>query len=108
MSPVAAPALPAENIRSISDLRTKLPQIEECAKNAPVILNRNGKPALIVQDYEAYQEEQKRLRDEQLLREAEIWDRARKGRRHSLEEAKALLAQNMKAMQDAGLCNAKA
>lgn len=100
--------LPAENIRSISDLRTKLPQIEERAKTAPVILNRNGRPALIVQDYEAYQAEQERLRDERLLREAEIWDRARKGERHSLEDAKALLAQNMKAMADAGLRDAQA
>lgn len=108
MSPIAVPSLPAENIRSISDLRTKLPQIEERAKEAPVILNRNGKPALIVQDYESYQAEQERLRDERLLREAEIWDRARKGQRHSLAEVKAILEQNMKSMQDAGLCHEEA
>lgn len=108
MSPIAVPSLPTENIRSISDLRTKLPQIEERAKEAPVILNRNGKPALIVQDYESYQAEQERLRDERLLREAEIWDRARKGQRHSLAEVKAMLEQNMKSMQDAGLCHEEA
>lgn len=100
--------LPAENIRPVSELRTKLSEIRECAKKAPVVLSHNGKAELIIQDYESYQAQQEQLRDERLLREAEIWDRACGNKRYSLEEVKKSLAQDLKLAQEMGLGNAGA
>ena len=60
--------------RSISDLRTHLPEIEATAKETgePIVLVRNGKPALVVMDCQAYNDAIQRERHIRKLREAEI------------------------------------
>ena len=63
--------------RPISDLRTKLNEIEALAKKTrgPVIMTKNGTASLVVMDSEAFNE---RLLHERLvrkLREAEIEER---------------------------------
>ena len=60
--------------RSISDLRTHLPEIEAAAKETgePIVLVRNGAPALVVMDCKAYNESIQRERHIRKLREAEI------------------------------------
>ena len=67
-------ASPIPETRPISDLRTHLPEIEALAKETaePVVLTRNGKPALVVLDSEAYNERILRDRHVAKLREAEI------------------------------------
>ena len=70
---MALPAMIPET-RPISDLRTRLPEIEEIAKETgePVVLVRNGKPTLLVMDCEAYNQNVQRERHIRKLREAEI------------------------------------
>ena len=91
------------SIRPISDLRTHLPEIEEEAKAASVVLNRNGKPALIVTDYELYQQQEQLEREARLLREAEIWDRASGSKSYSLNQVKHFLAQDHALLDEMGL-----
>ena len=64
-----AAALPS--IRPISDLRTKLPEIEAVARETgePVVMTKNGVPSLVIMDSGAYEERLVRVRK---LREAEI------------------------------------
>ena len=68
-----APAMIPET-RPISDLRTHLPEIEAIAKETgePIVLVRNGAPALVVMDCKAYNESIQRERHVRKLREMEI------------------------------------
>lgn len=70
---MSMPAIIPET-RSISDLRTHLPEIEATVKETgePVVLVRNGAPALVVMDFQAYNESIQRERHIRKLREAEI------------------------------------
>ena len=67
-------ALPVPTIRPISDLRTDLNDVCECARTTqqPIFMTKNGKASLVVIDCEAY--EQQRMHDLYVmkLREAEI------------------------------------
>lgn len=65
--------------RPISDLRTHLSEIEAAAKDSaePIVLTRNGKPALVVIDSQAYNERIQRERHIAKLREAEIEEKYR-------------------------------
>ena len=67
-----AAALPS--IRPISDLRTKLPEIETVARETgePVVMTKNGVPSLAIMDSGAYEERLVRERAVRKLREAEI------------------------------------
>ena len=58
----------------ISDLRTRLPEIEALAKETgePVVLTRNGAPSLMLIDCQAYNQSIQRERHIRKLREAEI------------------------------------
>lgn len=101
-------AKPAEypllgSIRPISDLRTHLPEIESEAKEGPVVLNRNGKPSLIVSDYESYQLQKRLEQEARLIREAEIWDRASGSKGYSLSQVKQFLAQDRDLLEEMGL-----
>ena len=60
--------------RPISDLRTRLPEIERIAKETgePIVLTRNGTHTLVIQDSQAYNERIQRERHIRKLREAEI------------------------------------
>lgn len=72
-----APALP--QIRPITDLRTKYNEVCALAteSQAPVILTKNGVASYVLQDSNAYDREQRRLRTHLALREAEIEERYR-------------------------------
>ena len=61
-------------MRPISDLRTHLPEIEKEARETgePIVLTRNGAPALVVIDCQAYNQAIQRERHIRKLREAEI------------------------------------
>lgn len=61
-------------IRPISDLRTKLNDIEAVAKETqePIIMTKNGAPSLVVMDSNAFDEMMRRERAVLKLREAEI------------------------------------
>ncbi|WP_283170835.1 type II toxin-antitoxin system prevent-host-death family antitoxin [Curtanaerobium respiraculi] len=85
---MAEPA-PLYETRPISDLRTKLNDIEEHARTSkePIVLTRNGKPSLIVMDGEAYEERRNAERFTRALREAEIEAKYRK-KTVSLAESK--------------------
>ncbi len=69
-------ALPAAlpTIRPISDLRTRLNDIEALAKETrePIIMTKNGSPSLVVLDSEAYNDLLHHERAVRKLREAEI------------------------------------
>ena len=67
------------DIRPISDLRTKLGEIEASARESggPVVLVRNGTPSLVVFDSEAYNRRVEEERHVRKLREAEIEARYR-------------------------------
>ena len=56
-------ALPVPTIRPISDLRTDLNDVCECARTTqqPIFMTKNGKASLVVIDCEAY--EQQRMHD---------------------------------------------
>lgn len=70
--PLAAAALPI--IRPITDLRTNLNSVCEQAKESqePIICTKNGSPALVVIDSEAYEAQRQRDRLYLAIREAEI------------------------------------
>ena len=70
--PVASAALPA--IRPISDLRTNLNDVCDQARELqePIVLTKNGSPALVVMDSDAYEAQRQRDRVYLALREAEI------------------------------------
>lgn len=70
--PVAAAALPL--IRPITDLRTNLNSVCEQARETqePIICTKNGSPALIVMDSEAYEAQRQRDRLYLAIRESEI------------------------------------
>lgn len=69
-------ALPSAipSIRPISDLRTKLPELEQLAKETgePIIMTKNGAPSLVLMDSEAYNASLQHERAVRKLREAEI------------------------------------
>ena len=60
--------------RPISDLRTRLNEIEQTAKETgePIVLTRNGTHTLIIQDSQAYNHRIQRERHIRMLRESEI------------------------------------
>ena len=70
--PLSAAVLPA--IRPISDLRTNLHDVCEQARESrePIVMTKNGSPALVVMDSSAYEEQRQRDRVYLALREAEI------------------------------------
>lgn len=72
--PLAVP-----QIRPISDLRSDLNDVCEMAKESqqPIFMTKNGKASLVVIDCEAYEEEHRRARYVQKLREAEIEEKYR-------------------------------
>ena len=76
--------------RPISDLRTHLPEIETRVKETgePIVLVRNGAPALLVMDCKAYNEALARQRHVLKLREAEIEARYR-DEAYSVEASRA-------------------
>lgn len=82
----------------ISDLQRNFKAVtEECAESKePIYLTRNGKPALVVMDVEAYEEEQslKQLIYEREMRTLAALDRAHEqfeqGTCTSLEDARAM------------------
>lgn len=83
-------ALPAAipSIRPISDLRTKLSELEQLAKETgePIIMTKNGAPSLVLMDSEAYNASLQHMRAVRKLREAEIEARYNPGT-VSFEEA---------------------
>ena len=88
--------------RSISDLRTHLPEIEAFAKETgePIVLVRNGVPTLVVMDCKAYNESIQRERHIRKLREAEIEARY-VDRQYSLEESKQRMSAIAEALEAA-------
>ena len=70
-------ALP--QIRPISDLRTRLNDIESLARETrePIIMTKNGAASLVVIDSEAYDEHLRHERAVRKLREAEIEEKYR-------------------------------
>lgn len=94
-----AQALP--DSRPISDLRTHLPEIESEARKdgEPIVLTRNGKPSLILFDFNAYNNQIKLDRHIQKLREAEIEERYRSDS-YSFEQSKARLAEIKQAITE--------
>ena len=70
-------ALP--QIRPISDLRTRLTDIESLARETrePIIKTKNGAASLVVIDSEAYDEHLRHERAVRKLREAEIEEKYR-------------------------------
>ena len=79
--------------RPISDLRTHLSEIESEAKETgePIVLVRNGSPALLVMDCAAYNQAVQRERHIRKLREAEIEARYRE-ESYSLSDSKRRIA----------------
>ena len=73
--------MPAElpSAYPISDLRTRLNEIESEAKETqePIILTRNGASSLVVMDSEAFNERARHERAVRKLREAEIEEKYR-------------------------------
>lgn len=85
---------PLRETRPISDLRTKLGEIEEHAhaNGEPIVLTRNGKSSLIVMSADAYDA---RIIDERIagkLREAEIEAKYQR-ETCSLEDSRSRIAQ---------------
>jgi PHD/YefM family antitoxin component YafN of YafNO toxin-antitoxin module len=76
--------------RPISDLRTRLPEIEQTARETgePIVLTRNGSPSLVVFDSDAYNERVQAERHIRKLREAEIEAKYR-SEAYSLADSKA-------------------
>ena len=62
------------HIRPISDLRTKLNEVEQEAQSTrePIIMTKNGTPSLLVMDSAAYEDRLQHDRAVRKLREAEI------------------------------------
>ena len=61
-------------IRPISDLRTKLPEIEAIARETrePIVMTKNGMASMVLFDIDAYNEHLQHERAVLKLREAEI------------------------------------
>ena len=96
------PALnPVPASRPISDLRTRLADIETQARESgqPIVLTRNGAASLVVMDSDAYNAAIERTRHIQKLREAEIEAKYKK-ETLSLEDVKARMARVMDAVGD--------
>lgn len=91
---------PLMEIRPISDLRTKLNEIESVAKETkePVVLTRNGSPSLVVMDADAYNEQAQLERHIRKLREAEI-EAHYNPKTYTLEESKADMAKFIKELE---------
>ena len=93
--PVAVEALPI--IRPITDLRTQFNDV--CAQatesQEPIILTKNGAPAYVLEDCEAYNAAARRNRTYLALREAEIEERYRP-EPLSAEESSARMAEIFK------------
>ena len=89
---MSATAMPIPITRPISDLRTRLPEIEQTAHETgePIVLTRNGSPSLVVFDSEAYNERVQAERHARKLREAEIEAKYR-SETYSLSDSKARL-----------------
>ncbi|MDO4502802.1 MAG: type II toxin-antitoxin system Phd/YefM family antitoxin [Coriobacteriia bacterium] len=70
--PALAQPLPA--IRPITDLRTRLNEVCEQARETqePIVLTKNGSSAFVLMDSSAFDEQQRRNRLALALREAEI------------------------------------
>jgi len=81
---------PLPDIRPISDLRTKLGEIEATARESgePIVLVRNGTPSLVVMDSDAFNRRLVEERHARKLREAEIEERYR-SETVSLEESRS-------------------
>lgn len=74
--------------RPVSDLRTKLPELEQLAKETrePIVMTKSGVPSLILMDSDAYDASLRHMRAVRKLREAEIEARYNPGT-VSFEEA---------------------
>ena len=74
----------------ISDLRTRLPELEALAKETgePIVLTRNGTPSLMLVDCQAYNQSIQRERHIRKLREAEIEAKYRDAG-YSVDESRA-------------------
>ena len=72
---IATSTLP--EIRPVTDLRTKYNEVCALATETqkPVVLTKNGVAAYVLHDSAAYDQEQRRLRVQLALREAEIEER---------------------------------
>ena len=70
---------PLPEVRPISDLRTRLSEIETYVHETqqPLVLTRNGKSSLVILDSEVYDEQLRTQRALLKLREAEIEARYR-------------------------------
>ena len=68
---------PVPAIRPISDLRTDLSDVCECARDSqqPIFMTKTGKASLVVMDCEAYERQRQHERYVLKLREAEIESR---------------------------------
>lgn len=86
------------NVMTVSDLQRNMKEVAErcAATREPVYLTRNGRPALVIMDAEAYDEE-KALRELIYEREIRVYRRGleghaqiERGERVSLEEARRL------------------
>ena len=94
-------ALP--QIRPISDLRTRLNDIENLARESrePIIMTKNGTASLIVIDSDAYGEHLHHERAVRKLREAEIEEKYRPAA-VSYDEVKARVDQLIEAAEHLG------
>ena len=94
-------ALP--QIRPISDLRTRLNDIENLARESrePIIMTKNGTASLIVIDSDAYDEHLHHERAVRKLREAEIEEKDRPAA-VSYDEVKARVDQLIEAAEHLG------
>lgn len=74
-----APARPLPIIRPITDLRQRLNDVCEQAKETrePIVLTKNGTPAFVLLDSDAYEDQQQANRLYLALREAEIEEQYR-------------------------------
>lgn len=89
-------------IRPISDLRTRLNEIEEEARESgrPVVLTRNGTATLVVLDSSAFDEHLRHERAVRKLREAEI-EAKYVSESYSHEEVRARTQQLLDALRQA-------
>ena len=85
-------------IRPVSDLRTKLNEIEQDARETgcPVVLTKNGSAALVVMDSVAFDEHIRHERAVRKLREAEIEAKYQKGS-YSHEDVRSRVQQLLEA-----------
>lgn len=80
---------PIPTTRPVSDLRTHLPEIEQTTRETgePIILTRNGRPSLLVFDFDSYNNQATIERHVRKLREAEIEQKYRSDT-YSIEQSK--------------------